>query len=146
MIFTDRPDSTPGSTVEEIEVRKPNSAPPPPVVPQDRGQARQEETQPAAEPTVTITSPTDETTIAMGPGNFSVSAQVDPPLSRGEALVLMIDGQAHGAAQTSRSWFVEGALRGPHDLVVQRVGRGGSTLAVSDPVRVYVLRPSIIRR
>jgi hypothetical protein len=107
---------------------------------------REQEAEQTAEPTVTITSPADETTIAMGPGNFSVSVSVDPPLSRGEELVLMIDGQAYGAAQTGRSWFVEGALRGPHDLVVQRIGRGGGTLAVSEPVRVYVLRPSIIRR
>ena len=146
VIFTDRPESTPGSTVEEIEVRQPNSAPPPPAATRSSGQARGQDEEPTAEPTVTITSPTDETTIAMGPGNFSVSAQAEPPLARGEALVLMVDGQAYGAAQTSRSWFVEGALRGPHDLVVQRVGRGGTTVAVSDPVRVYVLRPSIIRR
>lgn len=146
VIFTDRPDSKPGSTVEEIEVPTTNSAAPPPALPQTGSQAREREEEQPAEPTVTITSPADETTIAMGPGNFSVSAQVDPPLSRGETLVLTIDGQAYGAAQTGRSWFVEGALRGPHDLVVQRVGRGGSALAVSDPVRVYVLRPSIIRR
>jgi hypothetical protein len=80
----------------------------------------------------------------MGPGNFAVSAEVSPPLRRGETLTLLIDGQAYGAAQESNSWFVEGAMRGPHDLVVQRSGRTGST-ATSDPVRIYVLRPSIAR-
>ena len=146
VVFTDRPDSTPGSTVEEIELRTPNTASPPPPATRIRDQDRAQETEQAAEPTVTISSPANETTIAMGPGNFSVSARVDPPLNRGETLRLLIDGQPHGAAQTGRSWFIEGALRGPHDLVVQRVGRNGGTLAVSDPVRVYVLRPSIIRR
>ena len=145
VIFTDKPDSPPGSTVEEIEVRKPNTASPPPPAPRAaQPSSRQEEKAP--EPSVRITSPADETTIAMGPGNFTVTAAVEPPLRNGESLILTMDGQALGAAQTSRSWAVEGALRGPHDLVVQRVGRGGGTIASSEPVRVYVLRPSIIRR
>jgi glutamine synthetase len=40
-------------------------------------------------------------------------------------------------------YFIEGALRGPHDLVVQRTTTRGKTIALSEPVRVYVLRPSI---
>jgi hypothetical protein len=64
-------------------------------------------------------------------------------LSRTERLVLMMDGQPVGAPQESASWFIEGALRGPHDLVVQRTTTRGKTIALSEPVRVYVLRPSI---
>jgi hypothetical protein len=145
VIFTDKPDSAPGSTVEEIEIRKPNTASPPPPAPRAAQPSSREEEK-APEPSVRITSPADETTIAMGPGNFTVTAAVEPPLRNGETLILTVDGQAYGAAQTGRSWAVEGALRGPHDLVVQRVGRGGGTIASSEPVRVYVLRPSIIRR
>jgi hypothetical protein len=68
---------------------------------------------------------------------------VAPALSRTERLVLMMDGQPVGAPQESASWFIEGALRGPHDLVVQRTTTRGKTIALSEPVRVYVLRPSI---
>ena len=74
------------------------------------------------------------------------SATATPPLERHERLELLMDGQAIGAAQNSSSWFIEGALRGPHDLVVRRTTSRGKTVAVSDSVRVYVLRPSIIRR
>jgi hypothetical protein len=74
---------------------------------------------------------------------LGLSAAVAPALSRTERLVLMMDGQPVGAPQESASWFIEGALRGPHDLVVQRTTTRGKTIALSEPVRVYVLRPSI---
>lgn len=149
VVFTDRPESLGSSgksQVEELEIPDTNTvapvaprpaAPSKPVV-RDRVEAER--------PSVKITSPATETTIAMGPGNFAVSAQASPPLSRGEKLLLTVDGQPVGAAQTSASWFIEGALRGPHDLVVLRTAAGGQTLATSEPVRVYVLRPSILRR
>jgi hypothetical protein len=94
-------------------------------------------------PTVRITSPANEGTIAMGPGNFAVSASVDAA-----AVPRRTPGAAHGRPALRRrtervvSWFVEGALRGPHDLVVQRVTSRGKTVALSEPVRIYVLRPS----
>lgn len=144
--FTDRPGEVGEGTVEKIEIREPNTTPAPasrtarepaPMATQD------DEAQPAQ---VSISSPGDESTIAMGPGNFTVSARVDPPLSDGERLVLMVDGQAYGTEQSSTSWFIEGAMRGPHDLVVRRIDAGGDTVATSEPVRVYVLRPSIIGR
>jgi hypothetical protein len=132
-----------GASVQRVEIREPNSAPPP--TPAPRATTEQQPAQAATppEPTVTITSPANEATIAMGPGNFTVSAAVAPALSRTERLVLMMDGQPVGAPQESASWFIEGALRGPHDLVVQRTTTRGKTIALSEPVRVYVLRPSI---
>jgi hypothetical protein len=148
--FTDRPQDTDGGTVEKIEIREPNttSLPTPAATTRtdrdrDPTQSQEEE---APAPQVSITSPGDESTIAMGPGNFTVSARVEPPLRRGEMLVLMVDGQAYGAEQSGTSWFIEGAMRGPHDLVVRRISAAGDTLATSEPVRVYVLRPSIIGR
>jgi len=146
VVFTDRPESFDGDKVEEIDIPEPNSSATPPEIP-PRSIRAPGDTDDAARPaaSVTITSPENEATIAMGPGNFSVSARVDPPLRRGESLVLMMDGQAYGSEQTSNSWFIEGALRGPHDLIVQRRGRDGA-VAISDTVRVYVLRPSVLRR
>ena len=106
--------------------------------------ARREVETPASR--IEITSPANESTIAMGPGNFTVSARAEPPLTGRETVVLFVDGQPLGAGQTTLSWFVEGAPRGPHDLVVQRIAGSGETVAISQPVRVYVLRPSIIGR
>ncbi len=149
VVFTDRPETisnTGHQNVEEVEIQEINTAAPVDVPPPPPPTATATEEPEVVAPTVSITSPTNESTIAMGPGNFAVSASVAPPLNRGELLVLMIDGQAYGAPQTSSSWFVEAAIRGPHDLVVQRTNSRGKTIALSEPVRVYVLRPSVIGR
>ena len=144
--FTDRPPEVGDGTVEKIEIREPNTTPAPTPRTTSEPASITQDDEEAQPPQVSITSPGDESTIAMGPGDFTVSARVDPPLRGGERLVLMVDGQAYGTEQSSTSWFVEGAMRGPHDLVVRRIDAGGDTIATSEPVRVYVLRPSIIGR
>lgn len=150
VVFTDRPEtvqSTSEQDVEGVELTPMNTAPAVNVPTAEERAARSAaEEEEAPKPTVRISSPANESTIAMGPGNFAVSAEVEPPLSRSERLTLLMDGQAIGAAQSSASWFIQGALRGPHDLVVRREGSRGDTVAISEPVRVYVLRPSIIGR
>lgn len=149
VVFTDKPETVETNdrqNVEEVQLPELNTAAPIQAQPPAASTAPEKKSEEIAAPTVTITSPANESTIAMGPGNFSVSASAEPPLSRGERLTLLIDGQAYGAAQASSSWFVEGALRGPHDLVVQRSTTNGKSIAVSDTVRIYVLRPSVIRR
>lgn len=142
VVFTDRPDPGAGARVESIEIPDSNRASPPPEIPRAE-RAADRKPDPKPEATVSITSPGDESTIAMGPGNFTVSAAARPPLEEGEELLLMMDGQPYGPAQAGTTWFVEGAMRGPHDLVVQRRNQDGESLATSEPVRVYVLRPSV---
>lgn len=149
VVFTDRPptvsDST-GAQVEQVELQDTNTAAPVTVRPPPPEAVRTSAPDEAPNPTVVITSPADETTIAMGPGNFAVSATASPALDQNERLELLMDGQPVGAAQSSSSWFIEGALRGPHDLVVRRTTTRGATVAVSESVRVYVLRPSLLNR
>ncbi len=140
VVFSDQPPA-PGQEGEQVELGDLNTAPPP--EPRPRPAPAQQEPEPAVAPTVTITSPDDETTIAMGPGNFSVSGSAEPPLGPGERLQLFMDGEAVGPPQAGASWGLEGVLRGPHDLVIRRVNNSGKTIAESDPVRVYVLRPSL---
>ncbi|MHA7816538.1 MAG: DUF4124 domain-containing protein [Pseudohaliea sp.] len=140
VVFSDQPPA-PGQEGEEVELGDLNTAPPPEPLP--RPAPGRQAPEPAPAPTVTITSPPDETTIAMGPGNFSVSGRAEPPLGPGERLQLLMDGEAVGAPQAGASWGLQGVLRGPHDLVIRRVSSSGETIAESDPVRVYVLRPSV---
>jgi cytoskeletal protein RodZ len=147
--FTDRPQApSESTTVERVELQTTNSAPAvtPQAAPTTPSAEAQDAPAPAPRLTVAIVAPADETTIAMGPGNFSVSATTQPPLGRGEQLQLMIDGEPQGEAQRSSSWFVEGALRGEHNLRVVRLNSAGSVIAESEGVRVYVLRPSVLRR
>jgi len=130
---------------EEIKIRETNSTPPPDIIePLDPAP---DEAAPdvAADPgySVAITSPANETTIPMGPGNFSVSAAVKPALEAGAQLQLFVDGSPSGDPQTSSSWALTNVFRGAHDLTVAVVDRKGEQLAESAPVRVYVLRPSV---
>ena len=88
-----------------------------------------------------ITSPTDETTIPNGPGNFSVSASVAPAMGPEHNLQLFMDGSPWGEAQRSARWSLTNVFRGEHQLTVAVVDGSGETIATSDPVRVYVFRP-----
>jgi len=129
-----------GEQTETVQLPQLNTSEPPPVM--ERPAA-----EPAAEPegeqyTVNITAPGNETTIPMGPGNFSVSATVVPPLGGGARLQLSVDGNAYGEPQTGTSWALTNVFRGAHDLTVAVVDDAGERLAESAPVRVYVLRPS----
>lgn len=145
VVFTDQPPSDENVEFEEIELQPLNTAPPPDpqaIPPGDNSNAQPKAPPP---PAVTITSPADETTIAMGPGDFSVAATASPPLRRSEQLQLLIDGEPWETPQKAGAWTVRGALRGPHDLVVQRLTQD-RVVSRSESVRVYVLRPSVLRR
>ena len=146
VIFTDRPASPDANrSVEEVDIPTTNRAPS--VEPQAQPPAATTESPAAAEaPSVSILSPSNETTIAMGPGNYDVAANTSPALGRNEELQLLIDGQPYGPPQRSGNWRIEGSPRGQHDLEVLRVAGGGKPVARSESVRIYVLRPSVIRR
>ncbi|RLQ23527.1 DUF4124 domain-containing protein [Seongchinamella sediminis] len=141
VVFTDQPPAG-GSGAEAVELPRTNTTPPPPVMAPVRPGAPQQ--QEAATPvSVSISSPADETTIPKGGGIFEVVAAPTPGLAPGQTLQLLLDGQPHGAPQTSKRWKLENVLRGPHDLVVRLLDSNGAVLASSESVRVYVLRPGI---
>ena len=141
VVFTDTP--PPDTPTEQVELQRTNTAPPPPAVPRaDTGDAEEEPDEPAA-PRAVITSPTNETTIPMGGGNFSVTANVEPGLDKGQGLRLTMDGEPQGDPQPSGFWDLTNVFRGGHDLVVEVVDSNGGVISSSEPVRVYVLRPSV---
>ena len=82
----------------------------------------------------------------MGPGNFSISANVSPELKEGAQLQLSMNGTLYGEPQTSGIWLLNNVLRGAHDFSVSVVSSDGKPLAKSSPVRIYVLRPSKLYR
>ena len=139
VVFTDSPPADSAST-QKIEVRQPNTTPAP---------APQAAPAPASEPAeqeptnyeVAITAPANETTIPNGPGNFSVSASVSPTLHSEHSLQLFMDGSPWGDPQRGARWNLTNVFRGQHDLTVGVLDSDGETLALSEPVRVYVFRP-----
>ncbi|MEH6589232.1 MAG: DUF4124 domain-containing protein [Halioglobus sp.] len=142
--FTDRPPAT-SQASEQVDIQQTNTSAPPPTI------IRPEPSQPAPAPAATqyqlaIVSPANETTIAMGPGNFSISASVDPLPDNGDSLQLLIDGTPWDEPQTGTTWAVTNVFRGAHDITISALSESGDVITTSGPVRVYVLRPSIHNR
>lgn len=92
---------------------------------------------------VGIMSPIDQTTIPMGPGHFSVLAKVEPELEPGETLQLVMDNTPVDDPITDTTWNLRFVIRGEHTLLINRIDSAGNVIATSEPVVVYVLRPSI---
>lgn len=142
--FSDQPPAA-GETAEKVQLQELNTTPAtePSAAPAPGADGNESQTREEQEYSISIASPEDETTIAMGPGNVTVTAEASPALGSQEQLQLFLDGEAFGDPQRSGTWFLEGLLRGPHDLAVERLDRRGNRLARSDSVRIYVLRPSV---
>ena len=138
--YSDAPPA--GASSEQVELPPVNTTPPPPDLPKPPPKPAPEEAA-VTDYKITITSPTNETTIPMGPGNFSVTASVSPALAPGRLLQLNLDGSPRGEPQPGSTWALTNVFRGAHDLTVAVVDSEGEQLASSEPVRVYVLRPSV---
>jgi len=139
VVFTDTPPE--GNTqAERIELRPTNTVRPVEVpstaAPADTGEAEE------VSYSVTITDPANETSFPMGPGNFSVSASVTPAISEVENLQLFIDGTPRDEPQPESTWDLTNVFRGRHELTVGVIDASGKTVALSDPVTVFVHRPS----
>jgi len=143
VVFTDTPPPE-GAGREEVEIQQINTTPPPEPRPDLAPSEKEpEEDSGKVEYGVAITAPANETTIPMGPGNFSVSAVVRPSLGVNHRLQLLMDGAPWGEPQTAASWDLTNVFRGAHDVTIAVMDSEGDHLMVSEPVRVYVLRPSI---
>jgi hypothetical protein len=141
VVFTDRPPAN-ATPEDRVEIRPTNTVRPP-ELPATPAPAEV----PAVEAeivsySVAITNPANETSFPMGPGNFSVSANVNPALQEGASLQLFIDGTPRGEPQQNTNWDLTNVFRGRHDLTVGVIDRSGDTVAVSAPVTVFVFRPS----
>jgi hypothetical protein len=142
VVFTDAPPADSGAA-EAVDIQRTNTTAPPPKLPSSSltdGRKSKPET---TTYTVTITQPANETSIPMGPGNFSVSVRIYPPLKKYESLQLFMDGEPWGLAQAGMIWDLTNVFRGQHDITVGVINADGETLAMSPPVRVFVHRPSI---
>jgi len=141
--FSDTPPKGPQDNVEKLQTpSQVNSMQAIPVAPIDAGDRDSGETE--AERTLSIVSPMDNATIPMGAGIFDVAVDTTPELGDGESLELYLDGEKVGEAQTALSWTLTYVIRGAHKLEAKWVSEDGSILATSEPITVFVLRPSIL--
>lgn len=143
-VFSDRPpaESQPDSVLQ-IEVGPTNLSAPPPNIPPSVKPTEASNIKAAVSYNTTITSPSNGTTVPMGPGNFAVIALFSPPLEAAESAVLKLDGKVVGPPQRGNKWQLNNVFRGEHQITVERQNAENNVLNVSLPVTVYVLRPSI---
>jgi hypothetical protein len=145
--FTDQPPSdSHSSSVELLNNNRTNTVPG--LAPKPQASMTEAESEALAVTELTpksvgITSPIDQTTIPMGPGHFSVLAEVEPKLEPGETLQLVMDNTPVDEPITDTTWNLRFVIRGEHTLLINRIDSAGNVIASSEPVVVYVLRPSI---
>jgi hypothetical protein len=145
-VFTDTPPPD-GRQSEQVDIPQINTTPAPQelfIPTPDNTAAKDQREAPAY--SVSISAPPNETTIPIGPGNFSVSTIVSTELETSDSLQLFINDTPHGEPQRATTWELTNVFRGQHNLTVAVIDSSGAILAVSPAVRVFVLRPSIITR
>lgn len=145
--FTDQPPSGSDSfSVELLDNNRTNTVPgvaPKPRASEAEGESEELAVTQLTPKSVGIMSPIDQTTIPMGPGHFSVLAKVEPKLEPGEMLQLVMDDTPVDDPITDTTWDLKFVVRGEHSLLINRLDSAGNVIASSEPVVVYVLRPSI---
>jgi hypothetical protein len=145
-VFTDTPPSD-GRDSEQVDIPHINTTPAPQRVfmPVSNTGSEEEQRKPPAY-AVAISTPLNDTTIPLGPGNFSVSVAVSAELGVNDSLQLFIDNKPQGEPQRTTTWALTNVFPGQHNLTVAVVDDSGERLATSAAVRVFVLRTSSIRR
>ena len=141
--FSDTPPKGPQNKVEKLQtpsqVNSMQAIPTATIDPED-----QDSGETGTERMLSIVSPMDNATIPMGAGIFDVAVDAAPELRDGESLELYVDGEKVGETQTELSWTLTYVIRGAHTLEAKWVSEDGSVLATSEPITVFVLRPSIL--
>lgn len=143
VVFTDAPPANSGQA-ERVEIQPINTTPPvekrAPVRSRFDDERFEEE---VVEQVITILRPSHEEQIPMGPGNFSVSIKVSPPLENSQSLQLFMDGVPYGSPQRDSTWALTNVFRGGHEIAVGVMDDKGEIPTMSEPITVYVQRPSI---
>ena len=142
VVYTDQPPTDKNGKVETLEIEPSNLSAPPPMAIREKPTTASNK---AATPDyqTTITQPTDGETIPYGPGDFSVTARLSPPLRGNERVQLLVDGLPIGQPQRQPQWQLRNVFRGEHTLVVERLLGADQVVHRSIPSIVYVLRPSV---
>ena len=138
--FTDSPPSDASYLVEPYILPPANSSMPTTVT-TPGAESEREDASPSYRTEITL--PKNGATIPMGPGNFTVSANLYPALSPKETLILEVDGQPSTPPQQHTSWDLTNVFRGEHRLRVLRIDASGLVAHQSDVTTVFVLRPSV---
>lgn len=146
-VFSDQP----RDGAQQVEIREPNRiSTPAPVATPASTPSRTRGGPPPGYQTLSITAPANDEAIRSNEGQLNISANIEPPLSRGHLLRLEMDGQRVGVPvpgnlQSTASFQLNNVDRGTHQLSVVVVNAMGEEVQRSSPVTVHLQRASLLQ-
>ena len=135
--YTDVPPEN--TSAKPVELKSINSIPAPPAVPSDPAPA------PPAAPVeyqVNIVAPENGKTLMPNERSVDVSVGVSPGLQNGTRLAYKVDGNTIYTG-TELSYTIVEPPRGEHKLTFNVETEDGKSLAQSDAITLYVMRPVV---
>ena len=140
-VFTDRP-STGNSAA--LELKPTNSMPSAPDTLLTRKvRPEPEETAANIYQTLSISTPTADSTVHNGAGEVWVTLVSEPPLQAGDQYQALLDGQPFGAPSTSLSLLLSPVDRGTHQLQISIIDAQGNSLLQSSSLAFHMRRVSL---
>ncbi|MEC6798665.1 DUF4124 domain-containing protein [Photobacterium sp. S4TG1] len=94
--------------------------------------------------TISLLAPVHQQTIRSNDGDIKIRAVSNRKLNKNLQAQLVIDGKAHGKAQTDLTWQLTNIDRGSHQVQIQLL-KNGKILASSESITVYLHRVSQAR-
>lgn len=95
---------------------------------------------------VEITSPLPDETITNGIGLLDVTVLVEPPLQKGDTIVMYVDGLRAGDSANANHFTLHNLDRGMHILQVKVENKDGGVVGSSARTTVHVHRPHLGNR
>jgi hypothetical protein len=90
-----------------------------------------------------ITSPSEEETLRDNNGNITIIGSIAPDLASNHRLILLMDGQVIGAAQSIPVFSLDNIDRGEHTFEIKAIAQNGKQLASTPPRTVFLHRAII---
>ena len=92
---------------------------------------------------LSILTPSNGAHIPPGQRDVEIYVQVSPAMEPDFTLQAFLNGAAYGPLSTTPSWLLPEVYRGEHQITVELYDADGELLTVSDPVTVFVFRPTV---
>lgn len=95
---------------------------------------------------LTITSPSEEQTLRDDNGDLTIIGAIEPELKPDHVVILSINGEISGQAQSSAIFYLKNVDRGEHKLVMRVLDKSGKQLAISPTRTIFLHRTSVLHR
>ena len=92
---------------------------------------------------ISINQPKDKQTFQNSDGNITLTLALDPPLSNGRSIQLLMDGNVLGEPQQRTTIPLTHVERGTHTLQAKLLNSDKVVIAASNTITFYVHRPKI---